>query len=94
MSNQKFKAQSDGDGDEWYDYMEWYPQDAAEKYAEEADDNSGGEFSDDTVVQVKDEAGVITEWVISVGYRKTFAAFAKTPKPVAGTTIVNDGRPV
>lgn len=93
MSKRVFLVQEPDQSDEWVSQEAHGFADAAEDFAELADQNSGGEFQDGSVLLVKDAPdGTPKRFVIGVAYSKNFAAYER-PVP-AGTTIVNDGRAV
>lgn len=67
----------DGD-DDWDEIEAWDAEGASEKYAELCSQRSGGELlvqEDDTAtIIVRDAAGAITEWCVSVGYLTVYSA--------------------
>lgn len=93
MSQRTFQVQEPLQGEEWHPVDSWTPSEAAERYASDADDNSGGEFQDATEVLVKDPDNPedLRHYTVGVSYEKIFYAHRKA---VVGTTIVNDGRAV
>lgn len=70
----------DHDGDDaWDEIAAWDAESAAEKYGELCAQRSGGEMlvredDDNETVFVRDAAGAVTEWNVTVGYLTIYSA--------------------
>ncbi len=92
--SQTFKCRiPERDGEQWYDVAEaHYDEMAARMYAEDEDSNSAMElFQDDAtvIVEVKDEAGVVTKFSVTREFTPMYctAALDRKPEPVSDIPV-------
>lgn len=94
MSQRTYQVQDPLQGEEWHPVDAWSAAGAAERYAEDADSDSGGEFQDNTEVVVKGPEGeedVPEHYTVSVSYEKIFYVHRKAAPPDHGMGTADEG---